>query len=58
MRSTVRGVYGHTVPEQVGVRNASRKYDGDRLADADTRRRLEELGVAVVEEARRLHPDS
>ncbi|MFD1685244.1 NADPH-dependent FMN reductase [Halobellus litoreus] len=58
MRSTVRGVYGHTVPEQVGVRNASKKYDGDRLADADTRRRLEELGVAVVEEARRLHPDS
>ena len=58
MRSTVRGVYGHTVPEQVGVRSASKKYDGDRLTDGDTRRRLEELGVAVVEEARRLHPDS
>ena len=57
MRSTVRGVYGHTVPEQVGVRSASKKYDGDRLTDDDTRRRLEGLGVAVVEEARRLHPD-
>ncbi|MFD1598641.1 NADPH-dependent FMN reductase [Halobellus rarus] len=58
MRSTVRGVHGHTVPEQVGVRSASKKYDGDRLTDDDTRRRLEELGVAVVEEARRLHPSS
>ncbi|MFB6091358.1 MAG: NADPH-dependent FMN reductase [Halobellus sp.] len=58
MRSTVRGVHGHTVPEQVGIRNASRKYDGDTLTDADARRRLEELGEAVVEEARRLHPDA
>jgi len=57
MRSTVRGVYGRTVPEQVGVRNASKKYDSDTLTDDDTRRRLQELGVAVVEEARRLYPE-
>ncbi|WP_435183847.1 NADPH-dependent FMN reductase [Halobellus sp. EA9] len=58
MRSTVRGVHGHTVPEQVGIRNASSKYDGDDLTDDDTRRRLEELGAAVLAEARRLHPDA
>jgi azobenzene reductase len=58
LRSTVRGVHGHTVPEQVGLRGASGKFDGDRLTDADTRRRLEELGEAVVAEARRLHPDA
>jgi len=58
MRSTVRGVHGHTVPEQVGIRNASSKYDGDDLTDDDTRRRLEELGEAVLAEAQRLHPDA
>ncbi|WP_049986703.1 NADPH-dependent FMN reductase [Halobellus rufus] len=58
MRSTVRGVHGHTVPEQVGIRRASRKFDGNDLADEDIRSRLEELGVAVVEEARRLHPNA
>jgi len=58
MRSTVRGVYGHTVPEQVGIRRASEKYDGDTLTDVDVARRLEELGVAVVAEARRLHPEA
>jgi len=57
MRSTVRGVHGHTVPEQVGIRRASRKFDGDALTDEGIRGRLEELGVAVVEEARRLHPE-
>ncbi|WP_336024194.1 NADPH-dependent FMN reductase [Halobellus salinisoli] len=57
MRSTVRGVHGHTVPEQVGIRRASRKFDGDTLTDEGIRSRLEELGVAVVEEARRLHPE-
>jgi len=58
MRSTVRGVHGHTVPEQVGIRRASRKFDGDTLIDDGIRSRLEELGVAVVEEARRLHPEA
>ncbi|WP_144904989.1 NADPH-dependent FMN reductase [Halobellus captivus] len=58
MRSTVRGVHGHTVPEQVGIRRASRKYDGDTLTDEGIRARLEELGAAVVGEARRLHPEA
>jgi len=58
LRSTVRGVHGHTVPEQVGIRGASRKFDGGTLTDPDARRRLEELGEAVVSEARRLHPDA
>jgi NAD(P)H-dependent FMN reductase len=58
LRSTVRGVHGHTVPEQVGLRGASGKFDGGTLTDPDTRRRLEALGEAVVAEARRLHPDA
>jgi len=58
MRATVRGVHGHTVPEQVGIRNASRKFDGERLTDAGIQRRLEALGEAVVEEAGRLHPQA
>ena len=58
LRSTIRGVHGHTVPEQVGIRGASRKFEGGRLTDANARRRLEELGQAVVAEARRLHPDA
>jgi azobenzene reductase len=58
LRSTIRGVHGHTVPEQVGLRGASRKFEDGRLTDADARKRLEELGEAVVAEARRLHPDA
>ncbi|RLM56607.1 NADPH-dependent oxidoreductase [Halobellus sp. Atlit-31R] len=58
LRSTVRGVYGHTVPEQVGIRRASEKYDGDTLTDVDIERRLDELAAAVVAEARRLHPEA
>lgn len=53
-RSTVRGVHGHTVPEQVGIRRASGTFDGVALTDADTRRRLDDLATAVVSEARRL----
>ncbi|MFC6873880.1 NADPH-dependent FMN reductase [Halobellus marinus] len=58
LRSTVRGVHGHTVPEQVGIRGASRKFDGETLTDRDLRQRLDELAAAVVAEARRLHPES
>jgi NAD(P)H-dependent FMN reductase len=58
LRSTVRGVHGHTVPEQVGIRGASRKFDGGTLTDSDLRQRLDELAAAVVAEARRLHPES
>jgi NAD(P)H-dependent FMN reductase len=58
LRSTVRGVHGHTVPEQVGIRGASGKFDGAELTDADIRRRLDGLADAVVAEARRLHPEA
>ncbi len=55
MRSTVRGVHGWTVPEQVGLRKASRKVEGDRIVDADTRERLERVARQVVWTAERLH---
>ncbi|SFR33617.1 NADPH-dependent FMN reductase [Halogeometricum limi] len=58
MRSTVRGVHGHVVPEQVGVRGAYDVYDGDELTDEDVRRRLVSLAESVVDEARRLHPET
>ncbi|MGQ4556413.1 NAD(P)H-dependent oxidoreductase [Halobellus sp. GM3] len=58
LRSTVRGVHGHTVPEQVGIRGASDAFDGETLTDADIRRRLGGLAGAVVDEARRLHPEA
>jgi NAD(P)H-dependent FMN reductase len=56
LRSTVPGVHGHTVLEQVGIRGASGTFDGAALTDDDTRRRLDDLAAAVVTEARRLHP--
>ncbi|WP_394354564.1 NADPH-dependent FMN reductase [Halobellus ruber] len=58
LRSTVRGVHGHIVPEQVGLRGSSGRFNGETLTDPDTRRRLEALGEAVVAEARRLHPEA
>ncbi|SFR35570.1 NAD(P)H-dependent FMN reductase [Halogeometricum rufum] len=58
MRSTIRGVHGRVVPEQVGVRGAYNVYDGDELTDEDVRRRLVSLAESVVEEARRLHPET
>jgi NAD(P)H-dependent FMN reductase len=54
MRSTVRGVHGRVVPEQVGVRGAYNVYDGEELTDEDVRRRLVSLAESVVEEAERL----
>ncbi|MFB6092755.1 MAG: NADPH-dependent FMN reductase [Haloquadratum sp.] len=57
LRSTVRGVHGRTVPEQVGLRRASQKYEDGVLTDGDVRERLEGLASAVVAEARRLHPE-
>jgi azobenzene reductase len=60
MRSTVRGVHGHVVPEQVGIRNAGSKFDPDPTAiddraitDPDIEDRLRDLGDAVVDGARR-----
>lgn len=55
MRSTVRGVHGWTVPEQVGLEKASKKVENGRIVDADTRRRLERLAQQVVWAAERLH---
>ncbi|QIB72931.1 NAD(P)H-dependent oxidoreductase [Halogeometricum borinquense] len=58
MRSTIRGVHGHVVPEQVGVRGAYNVYEDDELTDEDVRRRLVSLAESVVAEARRLHPET
>ena len=64
MRATVRGVHGHVVPEQVGIRNASSKFDPDPTAlddrtitDPDIESRLRDLGDAVVRDARRFARD-
>lgn len=52
MRITVRGVHGHVVPRQVGIRNASKKFEGDTLTDPDIADRLDSLAEDVVVEAR------
>jgi|AntDeeMinimDraft_5_1070356.scaffolds.fasta_scaffold00003_166 NAD(P)H-dependent FMN reductase len=59
MRGTVRGVHGHTIPEQVGIRSASSKFDPDptaiddrSISDPDIEDRLRDLGEAVVRDAR------
>lgn len=52
MRITVRGVHGHVVPGQVGIRNASSKFDGDTLTDPSIADRIDSLAEDVVEEAR------
>jgi NAD(P)H-dependent FMN reductase len=64
MRSTVRGVHGHVVPEQVGIRNASSKFTPDpeaiddrAITDPDIEDRLRDLGEAVVRDARRFATD-
>jgi NAD(P)H-dependent FMN reductase len=54
MRVTVRGVRGHAVPNQVGIRNASSKFDGETFTDDDLRDRTEQLGRDVVAYARML----
>jgi NAD(P)H-dependent FMN reductase len=60
MRATVRGVHGHTIPEQVGIRNASSKFTSDPTAiddraitDPDIEERLRDLGDAIVRDAHR-----
>jgi len=60
MRATVRGVHGHVVPEQVGIRSASGKFTPDPTAiddraitDPDIEDRLHDLGEAVVRDAHR-----
>ncbi|WP_267641553.1 NADPH-dependent FMN reductase [Haloarchaeobius amylolyticus] len=60
MRSTVRGVHGHVVPEQVGIRGAYDKFEaapdapgGRVFTDEDIEERVAALGEAVVAAARR-----
>jgi NAD(P)H-dependent FMN reductase len=64
MRATVRGVHGHAVPEQVGIRNASSKFSPDPTAiddraitDPDIEDRLRDLGTAIVRDAQRFTTD-
>jgi NAD(P)H-dependent FMN reductase len=52
MRVTVRGVHGYAIPHQVGIRNASDKFDGDEFVDDALRERTEKLGRKVAEHAR------
>ncbi|MXV61570.1 NADPH-dependent FMN reductase [Natronorubrum sp. JWXQ-INN-674] len=58
LRITVRGVHGWVLPHQVGLRNASDKFeadpdavDGRRFRDPDLQERVEKLGRNLVEYA-------
>jgi len=53
MRVTVRGVHGHVVPHQVGIRNASDRFDGEEFVHEGLRERTETLGREVVTAAER-----
>jgi len=65
LRITVRGVHGRVIPHQVGIRNASDRFeaapdapDGRAFVDDDLRDRVERLGRELVEEASRLDAGS
>ncbi|MGQ3412773.1 NADPH-dependent FMN reductase [Natrinema sp. LN54] len=58
LRITVRGVHGWVLPHQVGLRNASEKFetdpdaiDGRRFRDPELRDRVEKLGRMIAEYA-------
>ncbi|CQH62213.1 homolog to NAD(P)H dehydrogenase (quinone) [Halobacterium hubeiense] len=53
LRVTMRGVHADVVAEQVGVRNASRYFEGGALTDDDLAQRLDDLASAVVDAAYR-----
>jgi NAD(P)H-dependent FMN reductase len=53
MRITVRNVHGWVLPNQVGVPNASRRFENGRLVDEDLRDRVDELGRLVARHAGR-----
>ncbi|WP_435334537.1 NADPH-dependent FMN reductase [Haloarchaeobius sp. TZWWS8] len=60
LRSTVRGVHGHVIPQQVGIRNAYDRFvddpdapGGRAFVDDDLAERVATLGVEVVAAARR-----
>ena len=53
MRVTMRGVHAHVVPGQVGIRNASSKFEADgSLTDQNIADRVDALAEDVVEDAR------
>ena len=52
LRVVVRSVHGWTVPTQVGIRGASRKFDGDRITEPGLEDRVRELGREVTANAR------
>ena len=58
LRITVRGVHGWVLPHQVGLRNASEKFEGDpdaidgrRFRDPKLRDRVDKLGRMLAEYA-------
>ncbi|MCD2203144.1 NAD(P)H-dependent oxidoreductase [Halobacterium sp. KA-6] len=53
MRITMRGVHADVVPEQVGIRNASRYFEDGVLTDDDLAARLDEVADAVIDAAYR-----
>jgi NAD(P)H-dependent FMN reductase len=53
MRVTMRGVHAHVIPGQVGIRNASSKFQSDgSMSDENIADRIDALAEDVVEEAR------
>jgi NAD(P)H-dependent FMN reductase len=53
MRITVRGVHGHVIPHQVGIRRGSERFDADgEFVDPALADRVEKLGREVVAHAR------
>lgn len=51
LRVVVRTIHGWTVPHQVGIRNARKKFDGDRLPDDALADRVRKAGRQVVANA-------
>lgn len=52
LRSTIRGVHGWVVPQQVGIRGARNHFEGGTLTTESLADRVEELGHVVAEDAR------
>ena len=52
LRSTIRGVHGWVVPQQVGIRGARNHFEGGDLTTESLAERVAELGRVVAEDAR------